>query len=513
VTVRLTAAATGDELAAFHATAVRPEADLMPALGKVGGSLRRRIGESLREVRADPPLPRFTTSSLEALRLYAIVRSNPGGPGGDVPALRRIVALDSNFAYAWLALGLRLGEGLAASDSALAMAYRFRDGMTPMEHSQVTALYLKNVELDTRRAIVAYENALARDSVQWLSILNLGQHLNLTRQFERSEAHLRRYHGVDSVGHRAVAGIAIALVGQGNVSAAESILDAYPEIQSLGTTVQARFLAATAALRYDTAEVLAASLPPLRPAVVRVRGRLAEARLLEHGRDSSAAVSRREAAIAFDPAFARQLRAANEALWLLREPAGALATLDSAFAARPASTLRENRDRMDAVRAAALYAAAGRPGQARAILDTVVANSDRLALRAIHPFRYDALGEIALAEGRPRDAMQDFRQSDLAADGLPATQCAVCILPKLARAAEQAGWADSARIFWERYVTTVALDRLPTDQWFLAMAFERFEALHSEAGDTATAAEYRARRAALWRNADPELRRRATAGR
>jgi hypothetical protein len=151
-------------------------------------------------------------------------------------------------------------------------------------------------------------------------------------------------------------------------------------------------------------------------------------------------------------------------------------------------------------------AAAGRPRQATALLGTLLATSDDLARRAIYPFQHEALGEIALAEGRPREAMSHFRQSDLGADGLPTTACAVCVLPKLARAAEQAGLADSARAFWERYVTEVSLDRTETDQWFLAIAYRRLQSLFGAAGDEATAQTYGFKAAALWKRADPHLR-------
>jgi hypothetical protein len=83
----------------------------------------------------------------------------------------------------------------------------------------------------------------------------------------------------------------------------------------------------------------------------------------------------------------------------------------------------------------------------------------------------------------------------------------VCILPALARAAERAGWADSARIFWERYVTTPSLDRLQADQWFLAMAYRKLAALYTAAGHRAKAEEYSAKLVNQWRDADPELRK------
>jgi tRNA A-37 threonylcarbamoyl transferase component Bud32 len=135
-------------------------------------------------------------------------------------------------------------------------------------------------------------------------------------------------------------------------------------------------------------------------------------------------------------------------------------------------------------------------------LTPTLATSDSISRRAVYSSRLMALGEIALAEGRPRDAMTLFHESDLAPDGLPATRCAVCVFPRLARAAERAAWADSARIYWERYVTTVSLDRVATDQWFLAMAYRRLGESYASAGDAEKAADYRAKLEKLWVNAD-----------
>jgi tetratricopeptide (TPR) repeat protein len=235
--------------------------------------------------------------------------------------------------------------------------------------------------------------------------------------------------------------------------------------------------------------------------IARVRGRLAEANRLT--REAQAI---RAGAGMPSRALAQSLDAVREDLWLRGKPAQAFARLNALFATHPIATLHSVDDRVDAVEAAALYAAAGRPDRARAILGAVMDASDSLARRATLPLREAALGEIALAEGRFLEAAAAFRRSDLAADGLPVSACVVCILPRLARAAERGGWADSARIFWERYVTTTSLDRVETDSWFLAMAYRRLGHLYAEAGDRGKAMEYDRRLAALWQGADGELR-------
>ena len=524
VTLRLVDAVTGDELASFPATAPRPETDLIPALDKAGRALRREIGESLRDLDAAPSLRKLTTPSLEALRLLEAVRvpNLPGGrllpAGQQLARLREVVALDSTFAYAWLMMGNALVNHryrTAARDSAFMRMYGLRDRLTRFEHAQTTAFYWWHVGLDRRRTMDAFETFIARDSLEYSPLLNFAATLLEAREFKRAETLLQRHERAVGTS-RAVPSLVDSRVGQGRIAGADSLvmsqLVRHPEDAGLR---RAQVRLALAALRLDTAAILAdrglrsgsewwEGMIIALVRIARARGRLSEAHRLDARADSIYADFLRAAR--FDPLFDRPVSLAAEELWLRRNPSQAIARLDTVFTAHPVRSLSQIQDRMDAVRGAALYAAAGRPDRARPIIHAIMATSDSIALRAIHPLRHTALGEIALAEGRPREAMAMFRESDRAADGLPASRCAVCILPGLARAAERAGRADSARSYWERYVTTPSLDRLATDQWFLAMGYRRLGALYAEAGDRAKADEYRATLAELWRNADPALR-------
>ena len=525
VTLRVVDAVTGNELASFTATAARPETDLIPALDKAGRALRRKVGESLRDLDAAPSLLKLTTPSLEALRLWEALRV-PNLPGGrqlpvqeQLARLREIVALDSTFAYAWLGMGNALSDDryrTAARDSAFVRMYGLRDRLTRFEHTQTTAFYWWHVGLDRRRAMDVFETFIARDSLEFRVLLNFATTLVEAREFNRAEALLQRHaRAVDT--SRAMQHLVDARVGQGKIAGADSlVLSQLLRRPNDAGLLRARVRIALAALRLDTAAALAHRT--LRPGsdpgdgmiialvwIARARGRLSEAHRIDATADSMYADFLRAAR--FDPVFDRPASLAAEELWLRRNPSRAIARLDEAFATHPVSSLSQIQNRIDAVRAAALYAAAGRPDRARPIIDAIMAASDSIARRAIHPVRYNALGEIALAEGRPDEAMAMFRESDRAADGLPASRCAVCILPGLARAAERAGSADSARSYWERYVTTPSLDRLATDQWFLAMAYRRLDALYAEAGDRAKADAYRVKLAELWRSSDADLQR------
>ena len=485
------------------------------------------VGETLRDLDAAPSLRTLTTPSLEALRLLEALRvpNLPGGRllpvGEQLARLREVLALDSTFAYAWLVMGNSLSHDryrTAARDSAFMRMYGLRERLTRFEHTQTTAFYWQHVGLDRRRAIDVYETFIARDSLEFRTLLNLATTLVDTREFERAETLLQRHQrAVDT--SRAMQHLVDARIGQGRIAGADSLVMSQlvrrPDDAAL---LRARVRIALAAVRLDTAAALAdrrsrsgnesqGAMVAALAGIARARGRLSEAHRLDAKTDSIDADFLRAAR--FDPVFYRPVSLAAEELWLRGNPSQVIARLDEVFTAHPVRTLSQIQDRMDAVRAAALYAAAGRPDRARPIIDAITATSDSIARRAIHSLRHTALGEIALAEDRPHQAMAMFRESDRAADGLPASRCAVCILPGLARAAERAGLADSARSYWERYVTTPSLERLATDQWFLAMGYRRLDALYGEAGDRATANAYRVKLAELWRSPDADLQRHA----
>jgi tetratricopeptide (TPR) repeat protein len=78
---------------------------VLPALDELATRVRRNLGESLNSVSAQKvALPRATTASLEALRLYAD-SLRPQNDGVQLDLLRQAIALDPDFALAHAALG------------------------------------------------------------------------------------------------------------------------------------------------------------------------------------------------------------------------------------------------------------------------------------------------------------------------------------------------------------------------------------------------------------------------
>ncbi len=138
-----------------------PSADaLAPAIDRLSAALRERVGESLRLIRADPPLERMTTNSIEALRLYTEEeREETLGHYDRTDLLERAIALDSNFAMAYRRLGMRLW-GSPRAKAAFQRAYALRERLSTRERYLTEAAYFEVVKNDIAKTIAAYRSVL-----------------------------------------------------------------------------------------------------------------------------------------------------------------------------------------------------------------------------------------------------------------------------------------------------------------------------------------------------------------
>ena len=110
--------------------------------------------------------------------------------------------------------------------------------------------------------------------------------------------------------------------------------------------------------------------------------------------------------------------------------------------------------------------------------------------------------EVALAEGRPEEAIAYYRErrSD------PDRSCIFCWMWDLGNAHDAAGNADSAIAWFELHLAT------PSVGWFrnwnareYPIILRRLGELYDERGDRDRAIEYYSRFIELWKDADPEL--------
>ncbi len=173
VTLRLVDAVSGDALASYHETIDGPK-ELIPTIDQLTRKLRGRIGESLRDVHASPPLDEVTTRSLDALRKYAEgVRANDIET--DYPKaialLQQAVALDSTFAMAWRKLGVVMNNAVmpqAQIFAAIDHAYRNRDRLTERERNVAIASYFDmGPGRDRQKAVSSVRGGAAARFDRW----------------------------------------------------------------------------------------------------------------------------------------------------------------------------------------------------------------------------------------------------------------------------------------------------------------------------------------------------------
>jgi tetratricopeptide (TPR) repeat protein len=211
----------------------------------------------------------------------------------------------------------------------------------------------------------------------------------------------------------------------------------------------------------------------------------------------------------------RQQRAAHHAsindslpvaqglLWFGGESERAVRVLDGTLARMPLRTLPEEQRPYFTI--ASVYAMAGRVDKARAMIaqfDADVKDSTRRMLET--PGRHWALGEIALAEKRPLDAVREFWKSDSLADG-PDGDCYFCKEVLVARAFDAANEPDSAVVHFERFIAAKYAGRLGIDNQFLAPTHKRLGELYEAKGDNQHAVSHYRAFIDLWKNADPIL--------
>jgi tetratricopeptide (TPR) repeat protein len=157
---------------------------------------------------------------------------------------------------------------------------------------------------------------------------------------------------------------------------------------------------------------------------------------------------------------------------------------------------------------AIVLARAGNPAKARAMIARYRSEmTDTSIRRAQEAELHSALGEIALADRKPLDALVEFRRADVGYDGLPAQECAPCLPFNLARAFDAAGQPDSAVVMFERYLSTPYW--LKTDAEMdpvrLPAIHERLGQLYESMGNTEKAIDHYRAFIELWKNADAEL--------
>jgi len=524
ITAQLVSPQSGDVLAAERETA-EDDASIIAAVDRLSSRLRRRIGESLKSLRAEPLLARVTTTSLQALEKYnqALVAAHMQS---DLPKavtlLEEAVALDTGFAAAYRSLGGFLsfmGErerAVAAFDQAL----RHRDRLTDQERDHTLGIYYQFMTGDLDRAIATYRALLERHPTDSTALGNLAvMYLHIGKPAQ-AESLLSRMVALDSLHPSKEASLgylwlATAQVGLGRRQDAERTLATMVHLYG-DTSVHAGVVAMllpSSAGDYRTAEKRALLYKQQHPEIERQESALRQLTALAsaQGKISDSERYLRETLAAEAAAQSSVEYLEFSALlgyqdaWLRREPRRAMETIDAALRRFPLSS-RKPLDRPYLVLAFG-YAAAGDTRRARALLEEYERVVAPIYRRTEEGQRLRTWGAVALAEGRFTDAIRHLQ-----AYAASPRDCRPCGLTALAQAYDRAGQSDSAIALYERYLSTPDLHRLAfrrigdDDATQLAPALKRLGELYEARGDRVRARAQYARLVELWRDCDPELR-------
>ncbi len=519
ISLRLVSADSGTVLARDQATAAGPS-ELVDTIDEMTRRLRGRIGESLRSVNASPPLARVTTPSYDALGLYTQASRLADielAQAEAIPLLRQAVAIDTGFAMAWRKLGAvmwNLYHPPSAVDSVLERAFMLRDRLPERERymTEGTYYYLGRGR-DRAKSIAAYEALLRRGDSAASVRINLASRYTSRREFARAESLLMAEVRARPDGALAKGNLVNLLLWQGRLAEADSLNDeilrrlpndGQAAVVHVGRPYRARryeeYLRAVDSLRADAAtpRVRLAATHEAGAAAL-ITGRLGEFHRLRREEDDLGAAL----GTPRTPAILDSNQVARVEAWFRGEGDRAARRLDAALAAHPLETLAES-DR-PYLALATTYAMAGRPDRAREMLARRRRElRDTSLVRWQEPREQRVLGEIALAEGRARDALEAFERGDRWPDG-PASQHPSEMHFGAGRAYDMLGMADSAIAAFERYLAWPSFSRTELDGYAVAGIHRRLGELHEARGEWEKAAAHYTAFVTLWKDADAEL--------
>lgn len=510
-------AADGRVLASARETAL-DSGSVLPAIDALSKALRERIGESLRTIRANPPLEQVTTPSLEALRRYtqSLSARDDGDPERAIELLEEAIAADSGFAMAWRKIAAIAGSPGMDPDlrvRAATRAYELRDRLTDRERHLAAAGYYSWVRGDDDGAEREYRSVLELHPDETTALNNLALILTNRRDFAEAEQLLARAVeiGGSLVFFENHAG-ALYFLGRRDdaMAALERMRELYPD-NALSTLIEAALLSGEG--NFDAADSVAGDLhrternDNLRTGFqyqaigsLAARGRVREAIALTH------AIERTYANEAPSEALFAALVRVDLIGRVLRDTGRARAELNAALRRHPLGA-------MEPLQRPYAFLVIGSAGM----------GDEAAARRWITEYRAAVPPEHRVAR-RPADlsieVIERVLDGDLGAaratidelwDIIP---CDICGAAQLADAYTRDGDDRSALELYERYLETPYIYRtMEVDYAQLAHTLVASAELYERIGDSEAAARNYARFIELWQDADPELQPRVRAAR
>jgi eukaryotic-like serine/threonine-protein kinase len=507
---RIVDPSSGEEVGAIRETA-RDSTDVLEAIDRLSKDLRRRLGESVKSLRAASPLARATTTSVEALRKYTqalALKENAATQADATALLEDAVKLDTGFALAWRELA-ELRPLPSGSWQALGHAMSNRDRLSPAERAFTEATYY-DFASNFQGAIMALKTVVKLDPGNATAWGNLSAQLLFRAADDEGGLEAAR-RALEASGYAAgrFSAVIDAEMANGHVKAARRVLDslratapdspdaAMAEVSwhsHFGEYRRADSLAQAALRRAQGDAGLAARWERTRRNLLLLQGRPGEAdahhrRLVNY----LAQTGRTEAALSQEFGFAQLLsRLQGRGPALERR-------LDEALRRFPTDKMNPLDPNYFWMASSAAWV--GRTALAKELVERW--NAARPKEVPIDSTGLDwVLGDIALSEGHYAEAA---RLHGRAGDLVPGGEN---MYPHRAHPHDLMGHADSAIALYQAYLGRVAqLDfRLFwLDPAHLTEAYEALGRNYEVRGQADSSAKYYQALLDMWRNAEPSL--------
>jgi serine/threonine-protein kinase len=497
LTARVVQTTDGVELLRERVTA-RDLNGVIDAVDRLGGKLRRVIGESIQRALTRPSLDGVTTASLPALRAYSEARrvryqgGAVGSSGRVLPLLDQAIGLDSTFAAAlsFKSSVLLDAPGGAAEARALSeRAYRLRDRLPELERLMVTGTYLHRRRDPAVEAV--YHQVLDLDPTNDWALAGRSDWLAQQRRWAEAET----------------------LAVRGIEAGSQSVVLYFNAVEV--QVAQRRFAAADSTLSRMLRQGLVGWWRDMRGHLLLARrdydGAVAFADSLEHAPGSDAAHYVGPALVArgqLQDAFRRSIVAATRRARLYVRYAGdtarAVAEIEEEQRRLGWDTIPPARRRYDALIPA--LAEAGRIAEARRLLEeclTAAATDSNLAFD-LPAYRSLIEGAVALAEGRLQSAAAAYLSWNTA-PFLTSVHAYNQGLFEAGTALDRLGATDSALVLYERALNQPAFYAEGPETLWYPLVLRRLGELHESLGHREQAIDYYGQFIALWKDADPEL--------
>ena len=512
ISAKLVTADSGRTLAGFRETAA-DSTDILPAVDRLGRKLREKAGESLRSIRANPPLTQVTTASLPALRKYvrALELANAGRSSEAMTLLTEAIDLDPDFAAAHRALAVRLWNRGSRGDSLLYHldeAVRLESRLTDSERHQARGLRAL-LTVDLREARRQYEALLAMDSTDATALINLGVLHGWMDDDQRQEELFRRAYDTGFRGANVYWNLVQTYLELGEYDKADEIIRLEAdEAGRPGRAAYMQWMVEMARSNFDAADSITTVLAEEYDAEGRARDldrRLAllQGRLADAGLDEMPAPP----------------PGAPEDLWLFYT--GVFGGYVDLFVRQQPESAGNRAERALEVASHDTVSVASLPVPALAVILALAGRTDaaKQAARLVRDeVRPELIGQhesllnfaVGIADVTEGDVDSGLERIERARGQ---TTCGACGGTLAGYAYEAAGRPHSAIAAYERYLQDPWADRYdldelqlpPSDLLVRVYVHERLAALYRDRGAEADARRHLQSIIDLWSDADPDL--------